>query len=286
MSNSPYIIEVTQDNFQSLVFEQSNKVPVLVDFWASWCQPCKLLMPVLATLAEHYEGAFILTKINTEEQQALAAKFSIRSIPAVKLFSKGKVIDEFAGALPESQIRKFLDKHLPRASDAQVSQAEQLLEQGNPKAAIELLCQTKEQDSTNVNIDIALIKAYSSTGNLDQAQEIASKLPIEVQQTGPVKKVLGTLYFQRQMNNVPDQSVLEQRLETAENDSEARYQLALHWISKQAFTEALEQLLLLMRQDRSYGNDAAHKALLELFNILGDNPMVTRYRSKMMSLIY
>jgi len=286
MSNSPYIVEVTQDNFQSLVIEQSNHIPVLVDFWASWCQPCKILMPLLAALAEQYQGTFILAKINTEEQQALAAKFSIRSIPAVKLFSNGKVIDEFAGALPESQIRKFLDKHLPRESDAQVSQAEQLLEQGNTEAAIELLCQAKEQDSTNANIDIALIKAYSSIGDLDQAQELAGKLPIEVQHTGPVKKILGTLYFQRQIQNIPDQSVLEQRLETAENDSEARYQLALHWISKRAFTEALEQLLKLMRQDRKYGNDAAHKAILELFNILGDNPMVPRYRSKMMNLIY
>ncbi|WP_295471797.1 thioredoxin, partial [Thiolapillus sp.] len=105
MSTSPYIIEITKDNYQTDVIERSAQVPVLVDFWAPWCQPCKILMPVLANLAEQYGEKFILAKINTEEEQELAAQFAIRSIPTVKLFVNGQPVDEFAGALPEADIR-------------------------------------------------------------------------------------------------------------------------------------------------------------------------------------
>ncbi|HDK37520.1 MAG TPA: thioredoxin, partial [Thiolapillus brandeum] len=153
MDNSPYIVEITNDNYQTAVLEQSHKVPVLVDFWASWCQPCQMLMPVLANLAEQYQGKFILAKINTEEQQELAAQFGIRSIPTVKLFRNGDPVDEFAGALPESEIRKFLEKHISRESDAMVDQAEQLLLQGDLENALKLLQQAKQTDPENSNID-------------------------------------------------------------------------------------------------------------------------------------
>ena len=111
MADSPFIIDVTRDNFQQ-VMETSFKVPVLLDFWAGWCQPCQVLMPVLAKLAENYGGKFLLAKLNTEEEQEIAAQFGIRSIPTVKLFKDGQPVDEFMGALPEQAVRQFLDKHI------------------------------------------------------------------------------------------------------------------------------------------------------------------------------
>ena len=111
MAESPYIIEVTRENYAE-VMEASFKVPVLIDFWASWCQPCQVLMPILARLADEYGGKFILGKLNTEEQQEIAQHFGIRSIPTVKLFQDGQPIDEFMGALPEQGVRAFLDKHI------------------------------------------------------------------------------------------------------------------------------------------------------------------------------
>ena len=286
MSNSPYIVEITSNNYQSDVIEQSRKVPVLVDFWAPWCQPCKMLMPVLANLAEQYRGKFILAKINTEEEQELAAQFGIRSIPTVKLFRNGEPVDEFAGALPEAEIRKFLDKHIPRESDGLVDQAEQLLLQGDIDNAMTLLQQAKASDPANSNIDIALAQAHAAAGNAEKALEIADQLPADIQEKPEMQVLRGLLFFEQLLKGAPSESVLRERLNRDENDSEARYLLAVHQVVNQRYEDAANTLLELMRRDRSHGDDAARKALLKLFDILGDDPLVPRYRSRMMSLIY
>jgi putative thioredoxin len=284
MSNSPYIIEITTENYQPDVIERSFDVPVLVDFWASWCQPCQMLMPVLANLAEQYQGKFILAKINTEEQQELAGQFGIRSIPTVKLFRNGESVDEFAGALPESEIRKFLDKHIPRESDALVDQAEQLLLQGEAEDALKLLEQAKLADATNNNIDIALAQAHAAAGNAEKALEITDSLPEDIQEKSEIRVLRGRLFFEQLLEGAPSDAELQQRLQ--HNDSEACYLSAARDAVNQRYEEAMQQLLELMRKDRGYGDDAARKALLKLFDILGDDPLVPRYRSKMMSLIY
>ncbi|WP_457669944.1 thioredoxin [Thiolapillus sp.] len=286
MSTSPYIIEITQDNYQSAVIEQSQKVPVLVDFWASWCQPCQMLMPVLAKLAEQYQGKFILAKINTEEQQALAGQFGIRSIPTIKLFKNGEAVDEFAGALPESEIRRFLDKHIPRESDALVAQAEQLLLQGDSDAALKILEQAKLADADNSNIDIALAQAHAAAGNTEQALEITAQMPAEIQEKPQVRVLQGLLFFEQMLSGAPSETELQKRLENDASDSEARYLLAAHYVVNHRYEDAIQLLLELMRKDRNYGNDAARKSLLKIFDILGDDPLVPHYRSKMMSLIY
>ena len=118
MADSSFIYDVTVENFQQVVLQTSMNRPVLVDFWAEWCNPCKSLMPTLAKLADEYQGKFILAKVNTEEQQQLAAHFGIRSIPCVKLFLKGEMVDEFMGALPEPEVRSFIDKYIPGSPTA------------------------------------------------------------------------------------------------------------------------------------------------------------------------
>ena len=286
MSNSPYIIEITKDNYHTDVIERSAETPVLVDFWAPWCQPCKMLMPVLASLAEQYQGKFILAKINTEEEQELAAQFGIRSIPTVKLFRNGQAVDEFAGALPEADIRKFLDKHIPRESDALVDQAEALLLQGAIDDALTLLEQAKTADPANSNIDVALAQAHAASGNAEKALEIIDGLPADIQEKPEIGALRGLLFFEKLLENSPSEAQLQERLNEDDSDSEARYLLAAHLVINQRYEDALKLLLELMRKDRGYGDDAARKALLKLFDILGDDPLVHRYRSRMMSLIY
>lgn len=125
MADSPHIIEVTRDNYPQ-VMQASFETPVLMDFWASWCQPCQVLMPILAKLAEDYQGKFLLAKVNTEENQEIAAQFGIRSIPTVKLFRDGQPVDEFMGALPEQAVREFLDKHIPDEEKAAEEKARKM----------------------------------------------------------------------------------------------------------------------------------------------------------------
>ena len=286
MSSSPYIIEITANNYHTDVIERSRQVPVLVDFWAPWCQPCKTLMPILANLADQYQGKFILAKINTEEQQELAAQFGIRSIPNVKLFRNGEPVDEFSGALPEAEIRKFLDKHIPRESDGMVDQAEQMLLQGDLDNALALLEQAKASDPVNSNIDIALAQAYAAAGNAEKALEISDQLPVELQEKPEIQVLRGLLFFEQLLNGAPSETTLRERLNKNDNDSEARYLLAAHHVVNQRYEDAAQALLDLMRKDRRYGDDAARKALLKLFDILEDDPLAPRYRSRMMSLIY
>ncbi len=217
MADSPHIVDVTRENFAQLM-EISFDVPVLMDFWASWCQPCVALMPVLARLAEEYEGKFLLAKLNTEEQQEIAAQFGIRSIPTVKLFRDGQPVDEFMGALPEQAVRQFLDQHV--ASDP---------------------------DSVR-----------------DKVRE----------------------HFASQVADVPGTSELEARLEKNADDLEALFQLALRKLVDGDHEPGMDLLLDLLRKDRSFEDDAARRTLLELFELLGNDPLVSGYRRRMASLLY
>ncbi len=283
MNDSAFVIEVTEKNYQQAVIEQSFQTPVLVDFWASWCQPCQMLMPLLSSLAQQYGGKFILAKINTEEQQALAAQFGIRSIPTVKLFKNGQPVDEFAGALPESQIRAFLDKHIPRESDALVEQA---LAMTDSEQALELLQQAKAADGQNANIDLAMAQIHAQLGHSAQALELLQSLPAEQRSQAETKTLENQLLFASELEQAPSLETLQQRLEADEKDSEARYLLALRQIVNGNYEAALEQLLTLMRMDRQFKDDAARKTLIRVFDMLADDPLVPRYRSRMMSLIY
>ena len=286
MSDSPYIIEVTEQNYQQAVVEQSHRVPVLVDFWASWCQPCQMLMPVLARLAEEYGGRFILAKVNTEEQQNLAASFGIRSIPTVKLFKNGRPVDEFAGALPEAEIRAFLDRHIPRESDAQVERARALLGQGQAEEALALLDAARQSDPDNPNIDIARAQTLAVLGRFDEAQAILDKLPLDQQDEPQVKALRAMLLFDRLAAEAPSPEELAKRLEADPDDNEARYLLAAHKVMARDHQGALDLLLELMRKDRRFRDDAARKAMVAIFDLLGDDPLVPRYRSKMMNLLF
>ena len=285
MADSPFIIDVTRDNFQQ-VMETSFKVPVLIDFWASWCQPCVVLMPILARLAEEYDGKFVLGKLNTEEEQELAAEFGIRSIPNVKLFRDGRLVDEFMGALPESAVREFLDRHVPRESDTTVLHAQELLHTGKIDEAFALLDTARETDPDNPRIVLALAEAQAASGDVAAAQETLGNLPAGELDNPAVAALQNHLFFQSQVADAPEAAELETRLTTDANDHEARLQLALRKVVERDYDVAMELLLELMQKDRAYGNDAGREGLLKVFELLGDDPRVGDYRRRMAKLLY
>jgi putative thioredoxin len=287
MADSPYIVTLTAANFESVVIEGSFDRPVLVDFWADWCAPCRMLMPILAKLAEDYRGRFILAKLNTEEERALAGQFGIRSLPTVQLFKDGQPVDQFMGALPEAQVREFLERHLPRASDDLVDQALGMIAAGDVEGAERLIERARAEDPESARIALAELHLTAARGDLDEAQTRLDRLPIELSDDPEVRALRGQLRFASALADAPSVAELEARLSADPKDSEACYQLAGHRVLEGDYQGALELLLELVKRDRSYGEDAARKGMLAVFDLLGGaGELVTQYRARMMNALY
>ena len=285
MADSPFIIDVTRENYRE-VMEASVRVPVLMDFWASWCQPCLVLMPILAKLAEEYGGKFLLAKLNTEEEQEIAAHFGIRSIPTVKLFRDGQPVDEFMGALPEGTIREFLDRYVARESDSTVEEAIERLAAGDADGAVALLTEARQQDPDNPRVTLALAQAQAAMGDVAAAEATLDSLPSDERDKPDVATLRGQLFFEGQVAEAPAAAELEARLAAEPGDHQARLHLALRKVVDRDYETAVELLLELMQQDRSFEDDAGRRGLLKVFELLGDDPRVSQYRRRMASLLH
>lgn len=287
MADQSFVFDVTTDRFQQLVLENSMHVPVLVDFWAEWCNPCKTLMPTLAKLADEYQGKFLVAKVNTEQEQQLAAHFQVRSIPSVKLFHQGQVVDEFIGALPEAEIRSFLDKHIPRESDALLAQVDAMLLQGDAEGAGALLKQASEIDPESPRVKISHARYMATTGKLDEAEQLLRALPNEERNKPEVASMLARIELDRATADSPPIEELEKRLQENPADSEAIHLLASHKVMENDYEGALELLMTLLQNDRSYGDNAAQKEMLRIFELLGgQGDLVKRYRNRMFNFLH
>ncbi len=287
MADSPHIIEITPENFQQVVIQDSAKRPVLVDFWAEWCAPCRSLMPLLAKLADEYQGKFVLAKLNTEEQRELAARFGIRSLPTVKLFRDGQPVDEFMGALPESEIRAFLERHIPREVDLLLKQADALLLQGDASKAGQLIEQANLMDPDYPRVKISYARYKATLGELADAERLLQALPLEEQLKPDVVSMLARIHFDRTARESPSVDELQQALQKDPANSETLYQLASHRVMEADYAAALELLLTLVQRDRIYGDDAGRKGMLQVFEMLGgDGELVKRYRSRMFNALH
>jgi len=287
MANSPYVVDVDIENFGQIVLQGSQERLVLVDFWADWCAPCRMLGPILDGLADSLGGKLLVAKVDTEAQKELAAQFGIRSLPTVKLFKDGRPVDEFMGALPEAEIRAFLEKHMDRESDQLLLQAENLLARGETEQAAQLVGQALASDPDNPRTQIAQIRLLLATGDFEAAQKGLDTLPLDQQDQPEVQTLRTRLMFDQAVQNAPSMDQLEQRLAADPDDSEARYQLAARQVAAEDYEAALESFYTLLRKDRKYGDDAARKAMVQLFELLGGSgELVSRYRAKMMSALF
>lgn len=287
MADSPNVVTVTARNFQSVVIDGSFDRPVLVDFWADWCAPCRMLMPILAKLSDEYGGRFILAKVDTEAEQSLAAQLGIRSLPTVQLFKSGRPVDQFMGALPEAQVREFLDRHLPRASSGLLDQARASMAAGDFGRAVALIEQARAEDPANPRLALAEVQLSAARGEAADALARIDRLPIELAHDPEVMALRGQLRFAEVLSGAPSAGELESRLQSSPADSEARYQLAAHRVLAGDYEAALEQLFALMKRDRAYGDDAGRKGMLAVFDLLGgQGELVSRYRARMMTALY
>jgi len=286
MADSPHVVNVTEANFEQVVIAGSAQRPVLVDFWADWCAPCRQLMPTLARLADEYGGAFLLAKVDTEAEQALAAAFGIRSLPTVQLFKGGRPVDQFMGALPEGQIREFLGRHIESESDRRLAAAAERMASGELDAAAALIAEVRSADPDNVKLFNAEVQLAMARGDHQAAAELLERAPIELVNDPELARLRGRLTFASAAADAPARSECELRLAADPTDSEARYGLAARQVLAGDYQGALDNLLALMQRDRSYGDDAGRKGMLMVFDLLGDDALVPAYRAKLSRLLY
>ncbi|MCP4767366.1 MAG: thioredoxin [Gammaproteobacteria bacterium] len=287
MSESPYIHNVGMQNFQNLVLEKSINKPVLVDFWADWCQPCQTIMPMLAKLAEEYGGKFELAKVNADAEQELAAHFGIKSLPTMKLFFQGQIVDEKLGAVPESEIRAMLDKHIVSESQQFMQAAMMAFEQGQTEQALEMLNHALTKDPDNTELKISIAQMVHAQGDTESAQVLLDSLDEEGSKLDEAIKLRAEIRLAAQLADLPDINEIEQRLAKNPLDLEALLHKSRHLTAHGDYDNAMECLLTIMRSDRSFEDDAGRTSLLELFDLLGgEHPSVQTYRRKLFTLLH
>ena len=287
MSDSPYIFDATIENFQQGVIDNSHQAPVVVDFWADWCQPCKILMPVLDKLVTEYNGGFILAKVNTEQQQQLAAEHAVRSIPTVKIYRHGEVVNEFTGAQSEDFIRAILDRYIASEADEIRSQAQQAIRKGDRDSGRALLEQAAELEPGNADVQIDLAHLDAQQKNYAAARERLKNLSIADRDRPEVTGLLAKMEFAAAAENAADKNSLVASIEADPNNSDARYQLASACITEGDYQTALEQLLQILMRDRKYNDDAGRRAMLSIFDMLGsEHELVGVYRRKMFNAMH
>jgi putative thioredoxin len=276
---SAFAHDVTSADFNQVVIQGSQRAPVLVDFWAPWCGPCRMLTPVLEKLADEYQGKFQLVKVNSDENLDLAREYGIRSIPNVKAFVNGQVVDEFLGALPESAVREFIDRVMPTPGELMRRDAAAQAAAGDEQRALALLATAADLEPNNGAIQADRIKTLLDLGRVAEALEVASSLSPLAAQDAHLPQALARLQIADTDAGPTDPAELEARVRSNPDDLDARLRLAKLYASQQRYEPALEQLLEITRRDRSFGDDAGRKTMLAIFDLIkNQNELVRRYR--------
>ncbi|NWG31339.1 MAG: tetratricopeptide repeat protein [Rhodocyclaceae bacterium] len=271
---SQHAIDVSVIDFDEKVLAASRRVPVIVDFWAPWCQPCRILKPILEKLAAEYGRKFILAKVNSDENQELAMRYGVRGIPAVKAFVGGELVDEFTGALPEAQIREFIERLIPSPAEPLRREALALAATGDIAAARRKMAQAIELDPKNDSAYLDYVQLSLELGTpeaLSEAAELLEAVADRVRDQDRAAALKARIEMAKAASGV-DVAALQARLERDANDHEARLQLANALALRQDYSAALEHLLEIVRRDRKWNDEAGRKGMLKLFTLLSAQP--------------
>ncbi|HLN87296.1 MAG TPA: thioredoxin [Candidatus Limnocylindrales bacterium] len=280
-----WTIDINEENFEAEVLARSTEVPVLVDFWAEWCGPCKVLGPVLEKLAGEYSGEFILAKVNVDENQQLAAAFGIQGIPAVKLFREGDLASEFTGALPEPMLREFLSKFLPTAADKEALAAVELEAAGNAEEAKSAYQAILADNPNHSKALLGLGRLAMNAGDTEEARNYLDQISIVDDERKEAERLLARLDLQA--GGAQNEAALRERINANPKDIEARFQLAQALAGVEKYEAALAEFLAIVKADRQFKDDGARKAMVQIFEVLGsDDPLTDKYRSELAAVLF
>ena len=281
-----HVVDIDENNAQQYLIDESFNRPVVVDFWADWCAPCKQLMPLLEKLADEYAGAFLLAKINADEQQGISGQLGVRSLPTVMVFKDGQPVDGFAGAQPETAVRELLQKHLPSPWDAKVAEATELLDQGDTAGAVGLLRSAWEESSKLLEITLAYAGALLEANRLDDSEAVLNEVRL-VDRDALHEQLMALIELKQVAGKSPEIAALEAELLADKGDHAVRVKLAVQLTTDAHHRDALDHLLTVLRADRDWNNGEAKRLYLDTIASIGKgDPLAAEYQRKLFSILY
>jgi putative thioredoxin len=289
-ADADLIKNTTTKDFMRDVVEASREVPVLVDFWAPWCGPCRQLTPLLEKAVRAAKGAVKLVKMNIDEHPQIPGQMGVQSIPAVFAFQDGRPVDGFMGALPESRIKSFIarligDESADAAAD--LDEADEALAAGDANTAAQAFAEALQKDAENERAAAGLAKCYIKTGDLTRAEQTLALVPPAKADSAAVASARASLELARKAASAGDAESLRAKLAANPNDSQSRFDLAVALNAKGDRQGALDELLTIIRTDRAFNDDAARKQLLQLFDAWGSSdPATISGRQRLSSLLF
>jgi putative thioredoxin len=291
VNDAELIKDTTTAGFVKDVIEASRSVPVIVDFWAAWCGPCKQLTPLLEKIVKSYGGKVRLVKLNVDEHPAIAGQLRIQSLPTVYAFRDGRPLDGFVGGQPENTIRAFIDRIVGEEQQADLAtvlaSAEQALEEGDVQSAAEIFATVLQEDKQNPAALAGLARCYLQTGDVARAEQTIALVPPDQKNVAAVERVKAALDLARKANQTDNRDALLSRLAANPADLQARFDLAVASAARGEKETAVEHLLDLVRRDRNWNEQAARKQLVQLFDAWGPkDPATVDGRRRLSSLLF
>ena len=281
------VSDVSAAEFNAEVVEASKQVPVLVDFWAPWCGPCRALGPILEKLALEYDGKFKLAKVNSDHNLTLSTEYGVRGIPAVKAFVGGAVVDEFTGALPESSVRRFIERLLPAPSEALRRKAEAMRETGHVAAAIALLQEAIQADPASDAVRLDLAELLLEQGDVAAAKPLIATLTPGIELESQLKRLRTRMALLEASLTSAEELELQRKIAKTPDDLQARLALAHSYAARNEYPLALSELLEIVRRDRNFEQGLAKRLMVEIFDLAqGQQDLVGHYRRELSSVLY